>query len=73
MPNQEYNYKIPAVASQSKIISGGSGGGMGAVYRGNAKKFVMNNQNQMHIVSEINSRGGQNTGPNSISGPHGNK
>lgn len=42
---QEYNYKIPAVASQSKIISGGSGGGMGAVYRGNAKKFVMNNQN----------------------------
>jgi len=38
------------VASQSKIISGGSapgGGGMASVYRGNAKKFVVNNPNHM--------------------------
>jgi hypothetical protein len=61
------------VASQSKIISGGSGGGMGAAYRGNAKKFVMNNNMQNHIVSEINSRSGQHAGPNSISGAHGNR
>jgi len=48
MPN-EYNYKIPAVASQSKIISMGSQGAggsqgsssIGAAYRGNNRKFVM--------------------------------
>jgi hypothetical protein len=52
MPN-EYNYKIPAVASQSKIMSnqvhgtGGSQGSssIGAAYRGNARKFVMQNPN----------------------------
>jgi len=69
MPN-EYNYKIPAVTSQSKIIQGGGGpvGGqgsrIGAVYRGNTKKFVMNNMN-------IGSDGGQRgalAGPSSING-----
>ena len=69
MPN-EYNYKIPAVTSQSKINSGangvvgGQGSRIGAVYRGNTKKFVMNNINNMNI--------GQNrdhlVGPNSIQG-----
>lgn len=60
MPN-EYNYKIPAVASQSKIISGGQGSNAG--YRGNAKKFVMNNPNQMQMVAEIH-----RNGPGSIKG-----
>ena len=39
---------------------------MGSVYRGNTKKFVMNNANQMQMVAEINQR--NMGGPNSISG-----
>ena len=44
MPN-EYNYKIPAVSSQSKIISTSSSGGMASVYRANPRKFVGNHGN----------------------------
>lgn len=49
------------MASQSKIISGGQGSNAG--YRGNAKKFVMNNPNQMQMVAEIH-----RNGPGSIKG-----
>lgn len=51
MPN-EYNYKIPAAASQSKIISGGQSNSVG--YRGNTRKFVMQNPHQMQMVAELN-------------------
>ena len=36
---------------------------IGAAYRGNARKFVMQNPNQMQIVAEI-SRQGPGTSPN---------
>jgi len=50
MPN-EYNYKIPSVQSQSKIISGPSN-----YYKNNNKKFIVNHPNQMQMVQELQNR-----------------
>ena len=65
MPS-EYNYKIPAISSQSKIqnigqsVSQGRGqnsqisntaNSIGAAYRGNTRKFV--NANQIHIAADM--------------------
>lgn len=68
MPNMpsEYNYKIPAISSQSKIQNVGqsvsqgrgqnsqisnTGNSIGAAYRGNARKFV--NANQIHLAADM--------------------
>mmetsp|Transcript_15574 Transcript_15574/g.26303 ORF Transcript_15574/g.26303 Transcript_15574/m.26303 type:complete len:105 (+) Transcript_15574:410-724(+) len=68
---REYNYKIPAVSSQSKIISSSSGGVTGGVYRGgNPKKFIINGgQNQINMMGDNQGRSGfHQGGSNSING-----
>jgi hypothetical protein len=52
MPN-EYNYKMPMVASQSKIVPSNAG----VPYKGpQPRKFIVNHPNQLQMVSEIQQR-----------------